>query len=347
MAVLEIRGLERHYGRTIAVDGVDLTTEEGELVAILGPSGSGKTTLMRLVAGLEQPSAGEIMLDGHSVAGIAPRKRNVAMVFQSYALYPHMSVRDNILFPLKSHGVPKSQWPDKLKWATDVLRIEHLLERRPGRLSGGESQRVALARCLVRNPELFIFDEPLSALDAQVRHSARAELRALQARTGITTLYVTHDQVEALGLGHRVAVMKEGTIHQFGKPEELYFEPVDTFVASFIGSPPMNLIEQRGELLGIRAEHLIHRDRVENLDGTASFPIEIDQLEFLGTEWLGYGVYSDGNRQSRVIVRLPQEQGGRYEIGQRYDFLVERRHIKCFDSRTGQRVDDRSSTVPT
>lgn len=346
MAVLEIRGLERHYGRTIAVGGVDLTTEEGELVAILGPSGSGKTTLMRLVAGLEQPSAGEITLDGHSVAGIAPRRRNVAMVFQSYALYPHMSVRDNIVFPLKSYGVPKSQWPDKLEWAAEILGIQHLLDRRPARLSGGESQRVALARCLVRDPELFIFDEPLSALDAQVRHSARAELRALQERTGITTLYVTHDQVEALGLGHRVAVMKAGTIHQFGKPEALYFEPVDTFVASFIGSPPMNLIEQGDELLGIRAEHLIHSERADNSDDTAVFPIQIDQLEFLGTEWLGYGVYNDGNRQSRVIVRLSQEHGGQYAMGQTYEFRVERRHIKCFDRETGQRVDARSAIEP-
>lgn len=342
MAVLEVRGLTRYYGSNAAINDVDLTTEEGELVAILGPSGSGKTTLMRLVAGLERPSNGDILVNGQSVVGIPPRKRDLAMVFQSYALYPHMSVRDNILFPLKSHRVPKSQWPDKLEWATDILGITHLLERRPARLSGGESQRVALARCLVRDPELFVLDEPLSALDAQVRHSARAELRDLQKRTGTTTLYVTHDQIEALGLGHRVVVMRHGTMQQVGTPEDLYFEPVNTFVAAFIGTPPMNLIDRGDDLLGIRAEHLVDRDHAANHDETSDFPIEFDQLEFLGTEWFGYGFYIDGDRQSRVIVRLPQSEGESYETGQRYAFVAPHRHIKYFDSETGQRISERA-----
>ncbi len=330
MAVLEIEGLSRYYGETTALEGVDLTTGDGEFLAILGPSGSGKTTLMRMVAGLEQPSRGDIRVDGRSIVGIPPRKRNVAMVFQSYALYPHMSVYDNIVFPLKSLRVPKEQWADKVEWATGILRIPHLLQRRPAKLSGGESQRVALARALVREPELFIFDEPLSALDAQVRNSARAELRDLQARTGVTTLYVTHDQVEALGLGDRIAVVKDGHLRQVGQPQELYFEPADTFVASFIGTPTMNLIDQHGWLIGIRAEHF----RLSEQDATGEdgeiFPVEVEQLEFLGTEWLAYGSYSDGRTSTQVIVRLSQQQGPRFERGRTYKFIVERRHIKSF-----------------
>jgi multiple sugar transport system ATP-binding protein len=337
MAVLGIRGLKRYYGKIAAVDGIDLETSEGELLAILGPSGSGKSTLMRMVSGLEQPSAGEILLDGRSIVGIPPRKRNVAMVFQSYALYPHMSVYDNIVFPLKSYRVPKNQWSAKVDWATRILGISHLLARRPARLSGGESQRVALARALVRDPELFVFDEPLSALDAQVRHSARAEIRDLQARTGITTLYVTHDQVEALGLGDRVAVIKDGRIRQLGTPETLYFDPADRFVASFIGNPPMNLIEHNGSTLGIRAKHFTARDETYDRQGDAIFPVTIEQLEFLGTEWLAYGVYEDGHKQSQVIVRLSQEQGPRFERGKTYHFTVEHRHIKTFDKASDER----------
>ncbi len=345
MAVLEIRGLRRYYGKFAAIDGIDLETSEGELLAILGPSGSGKSTLMRMVSGLEQPSAGEILLDGRSIVGIPPRKRNVAMVFQSYALYPHMSVYNNIIFPLKSYRVPKDQWQEKVDWAARILGISHLLGRRPARLSGGESQRVALARALVRDPELFVFDEPLSALDAQVRHSARAEIRDLQARTGITTLYVTHDQVEALGLGHRVAVVEGGQLRQVGTPEALYFDPADEFVASFVGTPPMNLIEHNGATLGIRAEHFTARDETRFGPDDAIFPVTVEQLEFLGTEWLAYGTYTDGREQSRVIVRLSQEQGPRFERGKTYDFIVERRHIKTFGKASDARREAPAAAV--
>jgi len=340
MAVLKIRDLKRHYGKVTAVDGVDLETQEGEMLAILGPSGSGKTTLMRMLAGLEQPSAGDITLDGRSVVGIPPRKRNVAMVFQSYALYPHMSVHENILFPLKSHKVPRAHWAEKVDWAVDTLGIRHLLERRPDRLSGGEKQRVALARALVRDPELFLFDEPLSALDAQVRNIARAELRDLHARTRITTLYVTHDQVEALGLGDRIAVMNGGRVRQLGTPEALYFDPADLFVASFIGNPPMNLLHRGETVLGIRAEHFVPREQAREPQTALTFRIRIDQLEFLGSEWLAYGFDEAGNDESRLVVRLPQSRGDQVRAGQVHEFLVARQHVKAFDAHTGQRRAD-------
>lgn len=338
MAVLQLRGLKRRYGRVAAVDGVDLETGRGEFLAILGPSGSGKTTLMRLVAGLEQPSAGDILIDGHSVVGVPPRRRNVAMVFQSYAIYPHMSVRDNITFPLASRGVARELWAAKLDRTVSLLGIGHLLDRRPAHLSGGEKQRVALARALVRDPELFVFDEPLSALDAQVRSIARAELRDLHARTGITVLYVTHDQLEALGLGDRVAVMHSGRLHQIGKPQELYFDPADTFVARFVGNPPMNLIERGGKTLGIRCEHFVLHESVPSNPAELSFRIRVEQLQFVGAEWLAYGSQAEGERPARIVARVPQDEGSRLHPGHVYDFTVARRHVRVFDRSSGCRM---------
>jgi multiple sugar transport system ATP-binding protein len=338
MAVLELRGLKRRYGKIAAVDGVDLETGRGEFLAILGPSGSGKTTLMRLVAGLEQPNAGDILIDGQSVVGVPPRKRNVAMVFQSYAIYPHMSVQDNITFPLASRGVPRELWQERLGRTASLLGISHLLGRRPGGLSGGERQRVALARALVRDPELFVFDEPLSALDAQVRSTARAELRDLHARTGITVLYVTHDQLEALGLGDRVAVMHRGRLRQVGKPQELYFDPADTFVARFIGNPPMNLIERNGSVLGIRCEHFAMRRRGRDDPTEMVFRIRVEQLQFLGADWLAYGIEPEGESPARIVVRLPQDQGQALRAGETYEFAVAHRHLRIFDKASGGRV---------
>ena len=339
MSILETRGLKRHYGTVKAVDGIDLQTAEGEFLAILGPSGSGKTTLMRLVAGLEQPTAGDILMGGHSVVGVPPRKRNVAMVFQSYALYPHMTVRQNITFPLDARKVPRHLWPEKLRRAVKLLGIDHLLERRPAWLSGGERQRVALARALVRDPELFVFDEPLSALDAQVRSVARAELRDLHKRTRITTLYVTHDQLEALGLGDRVAVIHEGRLHQIGVPEVLYFDPADVFVASFVGNPPMNLIDRDGRVLGIRCEHFSLRAENERRDSQMSFRINVDQVQFLGAQWLAYGSEADGRNGRRIVIQLAQEQGAGVRPGETYEFTVERHRIRVFDKATGRRIN--------
>lgn len=338
MAILEIRNVKKHFGKIRAVDGINLETKEGEMLALLGASGSGKTTLMRMVAGLEQPSEGDIVLDNKSVVGIPPRRRNVAMVFQSYALYPQMTVRDNITFPLKARKVPKESWPARIDWAVSMLGIDHLLQRKPTRLSGGEKQRVALARALVREPELFLFDEPLSALDAQVRNVARAELRDLQKRTGITTLYVTHDQLEALGLGDRVVVMNKGRIRQIGTPEELYARPADLFVASFIGNPPMNLIERNEQIVGVRAEHLVLKDRADIVDPGITLTLRIDQLEYLGSEWLAYGIeHHEGG--GRVVARLPQDTGEAVNLGEERVFVAEQRHVKHFDKTTERLIE--------
>ena len=338
MAVLKLENLKKHYGKIQAVNGINLETKEGELLALLGASGSGKTTLMRMVAGLEQPSEGDILIDDVSVVGIPPRHRNVAMVFQSYALYPHMTVKDNITFPLKSRKIPRESWDKRIEWAVSILSISHLLERRPTKLSGGEKQRVALARALVREPELFIFDEPLSALDAQVRNVARAELRDLQKRTGITTLYVTHDQLEALGLGDRVVVMKDGVIRQIGTPAELYDKPADLFVASFIGNPPMNLIDRGDKVLGVRAEHLVLHDKGETPASSITLTLRTEQREYLGSEWLIYGFEANESR-GRVVVRLPQDQGEIIKIGEPAKFFAERRHDKYFDKASGSLVE--------
>lgn len=337
MAVLKVRSVKKHYGKIHAVDGIDFETREGELLALLGASGSGKTTLMRMIAGLEQPSEGDILIDSKSVVGIPPRHRNVAMVFQSYALYPQMTVRDNITFPLKSRKVPRDTWKERIDWAISILSIEHLLDRRPTRLSGGEKQRVALARALVREPELFIFDEPLSALDAQVRNVARAELRDLQKRTGITTLYVTHDQLEALGLGDRVVVMNKGRIRQIGTPAELYAKPADLFVAGFIGNPPMNLIERKDKVVGIRPEHLMLKEGAGISDAGITLTLRVGQLEYLGSEWLAYG-FEQRQGGGRIVARLSQDSGTMMKPGEQHEFVSERRHVKFFDKASGRLI---------
>ncbi|MCS4504656.1 ABC transporter ATP-binding protein [Arhodomonas aquaeolei] len=344
MAVLETRGLKKHFGRIRAVDGIDLTSTDGELLAILGPSGSGKSTLMRMVAGLEEPSAGDILVDGRSIVGIPPKRRNVAMVFQSFALYPHMSVLENIRFPLVARRVPAAEQREKIDWVTGILDIGDLLERRPTRLSGGQMQRVALARALVRDPELFVFDEPLSSLDAQIRSQARGELRELHDRTQITTLYVTHDQLEALGLADRVAVVHNGCIQQLGTPRTLYEDPGNLFVAGFIGDPPMNRLDLGDNvILGVRPEHLLLEHGEEDPGEVAlRLEVELEHLEFLGAEWLIYaavcaGVPETGRRRPRVIARLRQAEPPSMETGQRRTLVVRRANARYFDAESGER----------
>ena len=338
MAVLRVENVKKYFGKLAAVDGVNVETREGELFALLGSSGSGKTTLMRMIAGLEQPSEGDILINGRSVVGVSPQHRNVAMVFQSYALYPHMSVRDNILFPLRARKVPKEQWEQKVQWAISILGIEALLERTPTKLSGGEKQRVALARALVREPELFLFDEPLSALDAQVRNIARAELRDLQKRTGITTVYVTHDQVEALGLADRLAVMSKGRISQIGTPKEMYESPANLFVASFIGNPPMNLITRGERVMGIRPEHLnLQRDKPADATGV-TLKLRIQLIEFMGSEYLVYGREEQGEHQRQIVARL-EHSGGKVPVqGEVAEFFAAKQHVQYFDKSTGNRL---------
>ena len=252
MPQVETQSLFKHFGEVKAVDGVDIVSTDEEFLVLLGPSGCGKTTLLRMIAGLEKPTSGEILIGGEIVTHLPPRARGIAMVFQSYALYPHMTIYKNIAFPLKAMGMPKEDMIKKVDWSAAMLGIERLLQRKPRELSGGERQRVALARALVREPNVFLLDEPLSNLDAKLRASAREELYRFQKDVSITTIYVTHDQVEAMGMGDRIAVMNKGRIEQIGRPTDLYEKPKNKFVADFIGET--NLID--AEVVGQKAGNL-------------------------------------------------------------------------------------------
>jgi ABC-type sugar transport system ATPase subunit len=245
VARLELIGIEKSYGATRVLEPITLCVESGELLVLLGPSGCGKSTLLRIVAGLVAASAGELRLDGARIDELEPRERDVAMVFQNYALYPHMSVARNLAFPLAVARRPREEIERKVASTARMLGLESLLERKPGTLSGGQMQRVALGRALIREPRLFLFDEPLSNLDAQMREELRREIAELHRKLCITTLYVTHDQVEAMTLGARIAVLQGGRLHQVGTPLEVYSRPATTFVASFVGSPAMNLLRGR------------------------------------------------------------------------------------------------------
>ncbi len=255
MSSIEMRALTKSYpGGVTAVDALDLTIDDGEFFALLGPSGCGKTTLLRTIAGLEQASAGRVIMDGVDVTTLAPGKRDVAMVFQDYALFPHMDVQDNISYPLKLQKMATQERHAKALSTGEGLGLAHLMTRRPGQLSGGQQQRVALARAIAYRPKVFLFDEPLSNLDARLRLEARSFLKRLQHDLGVTTVFVTHDQAEALAMADRIAVMDSGRIRQLGSPSEVFHRPVDTFVANFIGSTPMNLLAATAEAGGVRIE---------------------------------------------------------------------------------------------
>jgi multiple sugar transport system ATP-binding protein len=244
MAEVLVKRLRKEFpDGTVAVEELDLEIADGELFVLLGPSGCGKTTTLRCVAGLEQETSGQIVIGGEVVSGLRPSQRDIAMVFQFYALYPHMSVRDNLAFPLRAAKRPAAEVAERVDEAARMLRLEPFLTRRPGRLSGGEQQRVALGRAMVRHPKAFLMDEPLTNLDAELRADMRAELKHVQQRLNSTMIYVTHDQTEAMALGHRIAIMNNGRLEQLGAPMEVYDRPATLFAARFIGSPPMNLIE--------------------------------------------------------------------------------------------------------
>ncbi len=334
MATVETRGLTKRFGDGVmAVDRIDLVCADGEFLVLLGPSGCGKTTLLRMIGGLEQPTAGEVLIGGRVVNGLPPRARQIAMVFQSYALYPHLSVYDNIAFPLKAQRVPKDKQRRKVEWAAELLGIETLMKRKPRQLSGGQRQRVALARALVREPNVFLLDEPLSNLDAQRRASARDELQQFQRRVGTTTIYVTHDQVEAMGMGDRIAVINQGRIHQLGTPREIYDDPADIFVATFLGSPPMNLVPRDGQLIGFRPEHFFLREATGG--DLAPFPFTVTREEYLGAERLLYGEVDS----TKTVARFPAATLIEVTPGARYDFAVRSRDLKLFDRQTGTRVE--------
>ena len=242
MASVTLKQISKKYGKVVALDNFSLSVSDGEFTVILGPSGCGKSTALYCIAGLESVDSGEIFIGDKLVNDVEPRDRDVAMVFQNYALYPHMSVEENIAFPLKMHKASQDEIRSKVRQAAETLQIGHLLQRKPRQVSGGEAQRVAVARAIVREPVVFLMDEPLSNLDANLRLQTRVELKRLQRNLKITTVYVTHDQAEAMTMGDKVAVIQKGTLQQVGTPQQIYSTPSDTFVASFVGSPPMNLV---------------------------------------------------------------------------------------------------------
>ncbi|MEP6620235.1 MAG: sn-glycerol-3-phosphate ABC transporter ATP-binding protein UgpC [bacterium] len=298
-ATVEMDGIRKEYdGGVVAVHGVDLTVAAGELVVLVGPSGCGKSTTLRMVAGLESISAGRLLIGGELVNDVPPSERDIAMVFQSYALYPHMTVRENMAFALRLRKRPQSEITSSVDAAAATLGLTDLLERRPRQLSGGQRQRVAIGRAIVREPSVFLFDEPLSNLDAALRGEMRRELAALHARLGATMLYVTHDQIEAMTLGDRIVVMHQGRVRQVDTPARVYEQPADTFVAGFLGSPPMNLlagmVHRNGDDVGVR------------LDGASAITITLP-ASLAGTPLPESGAVIVGIRPEHLTV---VEEGG-------------------------------------
>ena len=333
MAALSFRDVKKSYAGLQVIHGVTTEVKDGEFVVIVGPSGCGKSTLLRMVAGLEAISSGEIEIGGRVVNQLEPKDRDIAMVFQNYALYPHMSVYENMSYGLRIKGFSRQEIETRVQKAAAILELKPFLQRKPGHLSGGQRQRVAMGRAIVREPAVFLFDEPLSNLDAKLRVQMRAELQGLHRRLGTTSLYVTHDQVEAMTLAQRMIVMNAGRAEQIGAPLEVYARPATTFVASFIGSPPMNLIpeqrEGRAVLFGIRPEHL-----EPCAESEAKMVVEVDLIEPLGADTLVYG-HLASNPAARVAARLGaalDARAGRLPL--RYDPA----QVHYFDAGTGARL---------
>jgi len=333
MAAVSLRDVRKSYGDLQVIHGVNIDIADGEFIVILGPSGCGKSTLLRMVAGLEAITAGEIRIGERVVNDLEPTDRNIAMVFQNYALYPHMSVYDNMSYGLRIKGFSKAEIDTRVQNAAAILELKPFLERKPRNLSGGQRQRVAMGRAIVREPAVFLFDEPLSNLDAKLRVQMRAELQSLHRRLRTTSLFVTHDQIEAMTLAQRMIVMNAGRAEQIGAPLEVYARPATTFVASFIGSPPMNLIpherDGRKVLFGIRPEHL-----EPCAESEAKLVVEVDLIEPLGADTLVYG-HLPANPGARVAARLSASVDARAgKLPLRYDPA----HVHYFDAGTGARL---------
>lgn len=343
MATVETRSLTKRFDTTVAVDSVDLAVREAEFLVLLGPSGSGKTTLLRMIAGLETPTSGDVLVGGRIVTRLPPRAHNMAMVFQSYALYPHLSVADNIAFPLEALHVPRQAVAGKVEWAAKLFGIDNLLARKPRQLSGGERQRVALARAVVRDPVAFLLDEPLSNLDAKLRASAREELQQIQRSLGTTTIYVTHDQIEALALGDRVAVLDHGGIRQLDTPQRIYRQPADRFVATFIGSPPMNLVTSDGVETGFRPEHFLPREVFADDAQLELLPLAITRIENLGADRLVYGTLEPPQPPVKVISRIPCTVTVALQPGTLHLFAALRRDLHRFDVHSGASLETPAS----
>jgi multiple sugar transport system ATP-binding protein len=352
MATIELREVEKRFGDFQAVKPLDLTIEDGEFVVLLGPSGCGKTTTLRMISGLEAVTGGKILVNGRNVTWLHPSERDIAFVFQFYALYPHMSVTRNIIFPLEAQGETKETIDQRLREVTELLRVEHLLDKRPGSLSGGDQQRVALARALVRRPAAFLMDEPLGALDADFRDTMRAEIKRLHIAQEATTVYVTHDQIEAMAMGDRIVVMSDAEVQQTGTPSLVYHDPSNLFVARFIGSPGMNLVEGQyregklhlpggnvyeppepwrkvlarelsgeGVILGFRPE-------AARLNGRGSFGSHVYATDLHGSFTM---LHVALDAEADVLVHVRAGRGGRHTINEPIRFEVDPEMVRFFD----------------
>jgi len=335
MATVTFDHVTKRYDGTVAVNDLSLGVEDGEFLVLVGPSGCGKTTALRMVAGLEPITDGRLLIGDRVVNNVAPVQRDIAMVFQSYALYPHFTVYNNLAFGLRNKKVPRKEIDERVKQAAEILDLGPLLKRKPKQLSGGQRQRVALGRAIVREPAAFLMDEPLSNLDAKLRVATRAEILKLQDRLDITTIYVTHDQVEAMTMGDRIAVMNLGVLQQVGTPEELYENPANMFVAGFIGSPSMNLVRASlvsaggdDRIVGFRPEHIDVGGQGEGIRFTAN----VDVVEYLGDEQIVHMRVRD----TPVVAKLPVEQ--RVSTGDTAEFFVGRDKLRLFDAETEERL---------
>ena len=370
MATLELRNVNKSYGKGLpdTLKNIELKIDDGEFLILVGPSGCGKSTLMNCIAGLESISGGAILVDDADISGMSPKDRDIAMVFQSYALYPTMSVRDNIAFGLKIRKMSAAAIEEEVARVSKLLQIEHLLGRKPGQLSGGQQQRVAMGRALARRPKIYLFDEPLSNLDAKLRVEMRTEMKLMHQRLKTTTVYVTHDQIEAMTLGDKVAVMKDGIIQQFGTPKQIYNDPANLFVASFIGSPPMNFIplrlqrrdgrllalldsgqarcelplgmqdaglEDRDVIVGIRAEQIVLAPAEAN--GLPVIRAEVQVVEPTGPDTLVF-VSLNG---IKVCCRLAPDDAP--AVGQSLNLQFDPAKVLLFDANTGERLGAMSS----
>jgi multiple sugar transport system ATP-binding protein len=338
MASVTYDHVTKQFDGTVAVKDLMIEVADGEFLVLVGPSGCGKSTALRMLAGLEEISDGRILIGDRVVNNLAPGARDVAMVFQSYALYPHMTVYDNLAFGLRNKHVPRKEIDQRVRNAAQILDLDQLLKRKPKQLSGGQRQRVALGRAIVREPAAFLMDEPLSNLDAKLRVQTRAEILKLQERVGTTTIYVTHDQVEAMTMGDRIAVMNLGVLQQVGSPEELYEHPRNLFVAGFIGSPAMNLVPAEhldgagwgGHVVGFRPEHV----RVGAAQGDdLGFTARVEVVEYLGDEQIVHLLM----RETPVVAKLPVEQ--RVDRGTDTSFHVPRPRVRLFDAETQEAVE--------
>lgn len=359
MAHVSLRNVYKTFGKLEVIHGVSCEIDDGQFVVLLGPSGCGKSTILRMIAGLETITSGEIAIDSHVVNQLEPMARDIAMVFQNYALYPHMSVYKNMAYGLKIRNLSKSEIDRRVREAASMLGLTDLLDRKPRQLSGGQRQRTAMGRCIVREPKAFLFDEPLSNLDAKLRVQMRLELRNLHEKLGITSIYVTHDQVEAMTLGDRLIILNEGHVEQIGSPIDVYEKPMTVFVAGFIGSPAMNFFKSRVNadgltvqlpgngtltlpgtgllayqekeiLVGIRPEHFALTNA--GADGLA---LRVSHIETLGADTLVYG-YLGQDDKTLVTVRLPDIQ--HFDRDARLPLMVPPSKLHLFDQQTGQRI---------